>query len=102
MSIDLHNRWMNSAAYLAQAAHFLGAVSGVLAFAAFFGLAHVWIPLVGGVAAAALKEFWYDATYELPKQTWKDNLLDFCFYALGMAVGTIVAVLAVKYGRLQG
>lgn len=39
------------------------------------------VPVV--LVSAALKEFWFDAKYEVPAQTWKDNTLDFAGYTTG-------------------
>jgi uncharacterized membrane protein YedE/YeeE len=55
-------------------------------------LAWMGYATAGGVVAAALKEYWYDATYELPKQTFKDNTEDFLGYCAGMAVGWAVTL----------
>ena len=45
--------------------------------------AHVPFAAAVMLAGAAVKEFWFDATYESPKQTFKDNALDFLGYATG-------------------
>ena len=45
------------------------------------------IPLL---AVAAVKEFWFDATYELPKQTLEDGVVDFLGYGLGLTLGSMV------------
>lgn len=47
--------------------------------------------LVPVLLLAAIKEFWFDATYEVPKQTFWDNATDFGGYALG----AVLAVLAI-------
>lgn len=48
--------------------------------------------IVTVIAAAALKEFWYDADYETnPVQTWQDNLQDFAGYVIGAFVGWALA-----------
>jgi hypothetical protein len=40
------------------------------------------------LAAAAVKEFWYDATYEKnPQQTFADNLEDWLGWSLGAVSG---------------
>jgi hypothetical protein len=37
--------------------------------------------------AAAIKEFWFDARFEMhPPQTFKDNFTDFIGYAAGVAI----------------
>jgi hypothetical protein len=65
--------------------------------------AHMWFAFavisVGGVwaipvafIAAALKEFWFDVTYE-DKQTMTDGLLDFAGYASGIVLGGLSLLL---------
>ena len=46
----------------------------------------VMVPAVA-IPTAALKEFWFDATYESPHQTFMDNLEDFGGYMLGILLG---------------
>ena len=41
------------------------------------------------LAAAAVKEFWFDANYETPKQTFLDNFEDFAGYLVGLGLGYI-------------
>jgi hypothetical protein len=78
---------MNNPQYLAQVGHTLfGCLFMVLA-AFFGGMKAAWIALPIVVVAALIKEFWYDATYELPKQTFADNAMDFGFYCLGAGLG---------------
>jgi hypothetical protein len=84
---------MNNPEYLAQVGHTLGGCLAIVTAALFGGMHAVWIALPIVAAAAAIKEFWYDATYELPKQTFKDNLIDFLFYELGSLVGLGIAAL---------
>lgn len=55
---------------------------------------------VGLVIFAALKEYWYDATYESPKQTFKDNTEDFAGYCVGITVAWVV--IAIKLYALEG
>ncbi len=43
------------------------------------------------LVAAGFKEFWFDATQEVPKQTDFDNWTDFAGYALGAAFGCWMA-----------
>ena len=45
------------------------------------------ITYIVGLVLALLKEFWFDAKYEVPKQTFLTNLTDFCGYAAGLAIG---------------
>jgi hypothetical protein len=93
------NTWMNNPQYLAQVGHFLGGASLIVITTLFaVTLGAGWTPILIvlgiGVAAASLKEFWYDMKYELPKQTWGDSFMDWGFYMLGGGVGMGVAALA--------
>lgn len=70
-----------------------------IAFNAHFWFAAFLVLAAGGarwafygvIIAAALKEFWFDAKYEVPKQTSFDNWSDFAGYALGAMLGGLVA-----------
>ena len=97
---------MNNPQYLAQVGHFLGGVS-VMLLSLVATL--VWAdgalePCVyaffGGLLAAAIKEFWYDLRYELPKQTIDDSAMDFSFYALGGVAGGAVCAFALAHIHL--
>ena len=92
--------WENNSQYLAQVGHFLGGGSIVILVAIFLGYA--WLPyaMLGVLIAAAIKEFVYDAHYELPKQTFGDNLMDFAFYQLGSLVGAGLMMLAHHLHRI--
>jgi hypothetical protein len=48
--------------------------------------AHRPVLALPALAAAAVKEFYFDAHYEVPKQTFTDNATDFAGYALGIAL----------------
>jgi hypothetical protein len=39
-----------------------------------------------GILAAGLKEFWFDATYEQPHQSFEDNATDFLGYMAGLSL----------------
>ncbi len=83
---------MTNPQYLAQVGHSLGGyavitTSILFSMATGTGCVPTIIVTVLGVAAAAVKEFWYDMKFELPKQTWTDSLMDFGFYMLGALVG---------------
>jgi hypothetical protein len=58
--------------------------------AARFWPKHLWFMLPIFILVAALKEFWYDKNYELPKQTTADNTLDFLMYFTGLVIGSLV------------
>lgn len=96
MNLDfLKNSWMNDANVLAQIGHVLGGY-GIVLTGAFWGNQWVALGLAGGtIAYAGVKEFWYDARFELPKQTAADNWLDFSMYCVGVAAG-----LASAFGKL--
>ena len=84
------NRWMNNPQYLAQVGHTLGACLAMVVAAMFGGMYAAWIALPIIVVLALAKEFWYDATYELPRQTFADNAMDFGFFCLGAGIGLAI------------
>ena len=95
------NTWMNDSVVLAQGVHFL------LAYAVIFSTAAVsarfgggWIPVIIALGVTLvfviLKEFVYDMTQELPKQTLTDGVLDSGFYVFGGAVGAGMAALVLS------
>lgn len=93
--------FMNSVSYLAQVGHFAFAYAVIITVMAISLIRDWnWWPTIGtaiiGMILAGLKEFWFDANYELPKQTFGDNLMDFSFYFLGAAIGMFVSYLLVK------
>ena len=49
-----------------------------------------WFLLVGFVIYAAIKEYWFDARYEVPHQTFWDNTEDFVGYISGALVACVV------------
>jgi hypothetical protein len=75
--------------FVAEVAHFS------VAYGIIFTVLTKWPEIALGIAIigaglAALKEFWYDANYEQPKQAFLDNLLDFSFYLGGILVAFLV------------
>lgn len=67
--------------WIAANAHFWFAMSFIL-------LAHGSIfAAIAFLVIAGLKEFWFDATFEEPKQSFEDNAIDFTEYALGIVFG---------------
>ena len=70
-----------------------------IAFNAHAGFAYALVHTFGWraalvvIPAAAAKEFWFDATYEVPKQTFSDNAMDFA----GYATGVVLALLALRF-----
>lgn len=49
-----------------------------------------WIATAGFIVFAGIKEFWYDANCENPKQPFRNNLRDFLFYLLGVGLANLV------------
>ncbi len=96
------NTWMNSVDFLASAAHTLGGAMIVVLATVFFGFAPAWwIAWLGIVIAAGIKEYWFDSRYELPKQTFYDNTLDFVFYQVGAGAGSVTMALAHHLHRIS-
>ena len=87
----LTNSWMTSTNYLAQIGHVLAGYSIVLTTAYFSNDDILWLSGITVILTAlvAIKEFIYDANFELPKQTNKDNWMDFGMYSVGMGLGWI-------------
>ena len=90
MNLDtlLTNSWMASPDFTAQMAHLFFA-GFVIVVASLFGERLTPVVLLGATLAA-LKEFWFDLTYELPAQTLSGSTLDFAMYLAGMGVGMAV------------
>lgn len=83
------NTWMNNVNYLAAMAHIGWAALIIVLAALFSNVSLVWCGWISlaFVACAFVKEYWYDANYELPKQTFADNTTDFLAYVAGVALG---------------
>lgn len=114
------NTWMNDANVLAQIGHTLGACLYLVLLGWFrhwryirrsfqkigattirYPLPHfrfAWLALDAApfVLYAGLKEFWYDANYELPRQTALDNWTDFSFYMLGLVLGAAIVFVRLR------
>jgi hypothetical protein len=76
---------------VAQAAHFfIGAWAVATSQAIWRGNAKFWASL-GVLLFAAVKEFWYDHTYESPATRGSD-LEDFLFYVFGVAVELLILI----------
>jgi multisubunit Na+/H+ antiporter MnhB subunit len=91
----LTNSWMNNADVLAQIGHSLAGYALMLTVAYFSNTSFLWLGIFASALTtyAAIKEFWYDANYEIPKQTNLDNITDFSFYCVGLVVGFGVAMI---------
>jgi hypothetical protein len=83
------NSWMASQRFDTQCAHILAGYSVIMTTKLFWP-SHVKLAVLLALLSATIKEFWYDAKYELPRQTWKDNLLDFSMYCVGVFIGIII------------
>jgi hypothetical protein len=57
------------------------------AFAAMVFVHKLWF-LPVALIVASLKEFWFDANYEVPKQTPLDNWSDFAGYTFGLLLAS--------------
>lgn len=81
---------MNNPDFLAQAAH-SGWACAIVLIANLLG--GTWACLIVAalmVGYAAVKEFWFDANFEIPKQTAADNWEDFAGYMGGLVFGLLV------------
>jgi hypothetical protein len=85
-----HSDFMNEVDFLAAMAH-VGWAYGIILTAMFlsgsFRLTEE--TSIGLILFAAGKEFIYDARWERPPQTFKDNAQDFCGYLGGIAFAWI-------------
>jgi hypothetical protein len=61
------------------------------AYAVTFTARAHWVALAV-VIAAAVKEFSFDARFEVPKQTTADNVEDFSGYVSGAILGTLALI----------
>lgn len=83
------NAWMNNPNVLAQFGH-AGVSYAILLTIDRFHPSWFWYAAAGMMLWATLKEFWYDANYETPKQSFRNNLTDFSFYGLGTGLAVLV------------
>lgn len=91
----LTNEWMNEVSFLAPVAHVGWAALIVLATALLSGSS---VKICGFVSAAltlfaAVKEYVYDANFEIPKQTFRNNTEDFAGYLGGIALAWAIILL---------
>lgn len=81
------NTWMNDVTYLSAMAHSGWGALIVVSTALFSAAFKVRLGITGGLVLYALvKEFAYDANFEVPKQSFWDNLEDFVEYLAGIAL----------------
>jgi hypothetical protein len=95
LSKYLTNEWMNEVSFLAPMAHIGWAALIVLATAILSGsnVKACGYASAGLTLFAALKEYVYDANFEIPKQTFRDNTEDFAGYLGGIALAWLIVVL---------
>jgi hypothetical protein len=86
----MNNSWMNNPNVLAQFGHAGIPYGMLLTLDKFHHNLLFWVVALGILAYAPIKEFWYDANYETPKQPFKNNLIDFSFYCLGVGLAILV------------
>jgi hypothetical protein len=89
--------WMSSVQYLAQVAHFFGALSVMLVYGIFTREWHMIDAFMLGTAIAVAKEFVFDVAPWGEGDSWSDSALDFTFYLLGGALGAELSHLAFIY-----
>ena len=85
----LTNKWMSDVTYLAAMAHVGWACLIVLTAYILHPSAAITTAL-GVMIFAALKEYVYDANFEIPKQTARDNTQDFLGYLGGVLLAALV------------
>jgi hypothetical protein len=84
------NGWMNNPNVLAQFGH-AGIPYGALLTLDHYHRNLVFLILsIGIIVFAGIKEFYYDARYEVPKQSFTNNLTDFAFYCLGVGLAIVI------------
>ena len=83
------NSWMASQRFDTQCAHVLAGMTAML-FVREHWPRHRRLMALIFVTSAAIKEFFYDSRYELPRQTWEDNTLDFSMYCVGITIGYFI------------
>lgn len=87
---SLVNTWMNNTYFLATSAHIFFGLSTVETAFLGWGTRGEYIACGSLIFMAAVKEFWYDAAFELPKQTLIDNIIDFTGYMVGIGLGVLL------------
>lgn len=94
----LDNTWMNNINYLAAMAHIGWAALIIIVVGMFTKLSYKWMGIATGafIFLAAIKEFWYDAQFEIPMQTLADNTHDFIGYMAGLVLAWCVVLLKVR------
>lgn len=81
---------MNDPNFLAQSTHFFSAIATVMIISRFWGKTAGLIGAGIFIILAAIKEYWYDLVYELPKQSLGDSSLDFIFYLIGTSAAACI------------
>jgi hypothetical protein len=93
--LTTHSDFMNEVGFLATMGHIGWACLITLSAALLSNLnMHVCEGVSGGlIGLAAIKEYVYDANFERPVQTWKDNTEDFVGYLGGIALAWFVIMI---------
>ncbi len=86
----LNNSWMNNPNVIAQFGHAGIPYGALLTLDKYNHSTWFWALAAGMVVFAGVKEFWYDANYETPKQPFMNNMIDFSFYCLGVSLAVLV------------
>ena len=98
--------WMSDPQYLAQAAHFLGAVGVIVTATLFSVVLHAgWAPIMWtlgtGIVLVTVKEFIVDINTAWGEgDSWLDSLMDWSFYMLGGGIGMGLAELAHRVSKV--
>jgi hypothetical protein len=90
--------WMSDVQVLASGCHFLMSF-GPLVVAAYLGASLLVLKCLSGfvILFALVKEFLYDANFEVPHQTFQMNLEDFLGYCAGTAFAWGVVLVKAKW-----
>lgn len=78
----LTNSWMADPDIDAYLAHVFAAATVVLGCDRIWDAK--WESTLAVIVAAAVKEYWFDMNFELPKQTWGGSTMDFVTYLAGI------------------
>jgi hypothetical protein len=90
--LTTHSDFMNSVGFLSTMAH-VGWAALITLTASLFSL-RLCIMVSGAlIIFATIKEYYFDATFERPKQSWKDNTQDFLGYLGGIGLAWVVVMI---------
>jgi len=88
------NTWMCDPRFLSVSAHTWFGCSLVFIVAARIGPGAAWLTLPILACCAAVKEFIYDAHFEIPQQTTRDGWEGFLSYIGGAVLGILLTTQA--------